>query len=171
MATDANLVPHVATDTSDGALQTGTKIRTGQVKGSTGAVRRVVERFFGGPTATNGANTTSELGHAAVAETYDDSWDVGNVTVTTSAGRVDNVKGQGASAGVISYRKKVTIRSKLSNTQTVYLGPNSSVTASSTNIGAELLPGMILEFKFGESLAIYAITGSSTAVLEVYQEA
>lgn len=166
MAANKNVVGYTANDGT--WAEDGPKIIPEYVRDASGEQQVVMPRAFGQKTATNGADTGSAMGHRAVAETYDDAWDVANGTATTSAARADNLRGQGAAVSVIAGRKAIFIRNK-SSSVSIFYSHNSSVTASSTNIGAELLPGAGIHLPFGENMTLYVITPSSTAAYELFQ--
>ncbi len=157
MATNSNPVPYVASNTSQGAQESGTKIRTGLVKLFSGEAQRVIERFFGGPTATVGSDTTSALGHLAVTETYDDSWAVIPYDV-------DDSPAVNLTTTVPTYMKGLEIYNQ--GPDTIYVAEDNTVTSSGATQGRPVPSGGALALPIGQRLTAYAIcdTGDTARV-------
>lgn len=120
-----------------------------------------VFRGFGGPTAPSSispAHTSSPHMHLAVAETYDDAWAPGSGTVTTTAGRIDNLKIGGAA--VLTNRKANVVRN--TGGVSMFVAQDNTVTAAGGNKGLEIRAGESFTFPFGENLQIWAIVASGT---------
>lgn len=96
--------------------------------------------------------------NALVNQNALDSWQTSTATATTTAAQL--------MATPLASRLKVIIQNL--GTQDVYLGEDNTVTSSS---GIKLPKGSSLEFPYGPSATIYAITHSGTASLRMAEYA
>lgn len=122
-------------------------------------------RGFGGPTAVNGANTTSPAMHVAVAETYDDDWQV-------TAYTVDDSPSVQLCATPLANRKAVTLTMNGTAGASVFIGKTSAVTASAGGAAGTIGIEVMLDtngygaatFPFGALMTLWAITSSGASV-------
>lgn len=156
MAVDTN--PPLLTAQSTGLVAGVLKVFYLIARTAAGGYTRGLWRAFGGPTATNGTDTTSPLMHLAVAETYDDAWQVTQATIGTTSSQVLTT--------ALANRKRVLMRN-LHATQNIFAGTTTSVL---TTTGYRIGPGQEVDLPLGPNLALWLIAdaaGTGVALVEL----
>ncbi len=78
-------------------------------------------------------------------------------TVIVAGDLTDNPHGGGAQTGQVFLKNN--------GAQTVYVGPDASVTATGSSIGQPLVAGAVLEAQLPAGRAVYGITASGSAAV------